>query len=210
MASVSQADQDGTDVDDATIASQTDGAVSPNVAEDVAPEDEIQDFYLTAGDKIDLTDVVAYFGMSPEDVRDCLYFNELDRGTEIGIEVDGVPHKIVVVHGVTAAALCSVSPWIFDPSEVAKVGPTRDAPEAALPAAPDEFVFDPALQLPAPRALPPHTEPAEVSQLAEALGLSEAQVLEALNNNRILPDGTPLGDADTASAALSDADALVL
>lgn len=212
MTTASQADRDGYNGAPATFASQVDDESPSNVADGESPPDEITDFYLSAGDKIDLSDVVRYFRLSADDMRDSLYFNELERGTEVGIEFDGIPYKIVVVHGVTAADLRASDPWIFDPKDAAAIGVTRDSGvEPEMPQrAPDEFVFEEALRLPAPKQIAASAEPADVAQLAEALGLSEAQVLDALNNKGFLPDGTELSYGDSASAALTEADSLSL
>jgi len=215
MTMSSKAHLDASEEGVATFVSQQTKLARQTMAERAADAEVITDFNLAAGDKLDLSDVAAYFKFSPKQVQDALYYSEIPQGTEVGIEVDGVSHKIVVICGVTAATLCKQAPWVFDAGEAEVAGQSHDSAAGGQSddghgkSGTDEFVFDPASAVaPAPPSLP--ARPHDIAQLAEALGLSEQQVLDALRAKGFAPTGDPVADAAAASAVLADADALVL
>lgn len=76
--------------------------------------DDIHDFNIAEGDKLDLTDVAETFGMSGADFVDALSFTQLQRGLRVEVEVDGVTHKLAVIRDMDEATFTAAAPWIVD------------------------------------------------------------------------------------------------
>lgn len=194
--------------DPATVSSQTDAASVRNEAAAAAggSVDEIHDFYLSAGDRIDLRNVAAHFGLSPDAARDALTFVELSGGTELSIEAQGTLHKIAVIHGVVPAVLCRADPWIFEDRDAADIRETRDGvlPDCAPP--PDAFIFQVQPKVSASPIIDQFRMMPDVKQVALVLGLPEAQVIDAIRDAHL----TDTADVAGPDAVAAGNDAFVL
>ena len=193
-----------------TVSPQNDAASEPKKAAGApADVDQIHDFYLSAGDKIDLRPVAAHFGLSADDAHAALTFAELPCGTELGIEVNGAIHRIAVIHGVFPIALWQAAPWILDDGAAATIRETRDG---VLPSvggtATDAFVFQASHPSPTSPIIDHFKLNPNVTQVALALGISEAQVMEAIRDAHLLADHDTT-DQNAATATQDGTDALI-
>ncbi len=103
--------------------------------------DEIHDFSIEQGDLLDLSEVADRFGLSGPEMEAALTFKTLGRGTEVGVDLDGASHSLVVIRGIQADVLKNAAPWILEGEGGGAAAP---APAPVVADEPVEAVAGPA------------------------------------------------------------------
>ncbi|MEY8800926.1 family 16 glycosylhydrolase [Leisingera sp. XS_AS12] len=62
--------------------------------------DEVRDFSIAEGDKVDLSPIAEYFGWSEEDLLDALAFKSISAGVRISITTPDGSYNMAAIHGV--------------------------------------------------------------------------------------------------------------